>query len=213
MPNIEIFFRDCLARLKQIVSRSNGDVSIDDVKNEAWVMDHDSASAGRYLDLSLSSDQEAMLGKLYGKFVLNLRTRIGLALRLDKNWDAAGSDDGPLLAERIAAPLQSDPLMALELREVPDPLDVIRHHSYSQATAYAICLDKWPTREALAEFLGIKLYTLMARVRFWRRWIKYQESLFDGIEHISRDFTPLERQVISAAPLRYLEGDQHAWAF
>lgn len=163
---------------------------MDDLKNEAWAMALDLEYKGQPMDLASPADQDSMLGKLYGKFVRPLRTRIGFALRFDKDWDKSDEDAGQRLHDTVPASELSDPVRALEEREVTTALDTIRLHSYSQATAYAICLHRWSDTGSLANYLAIKLETLNTRVRYWRNWIKYQPSLFDGIERVSLDFRP-----------------------
>lgn len=154
-----------------------------------------------------------MLGKLYGKFVLRMRTCIGLALRLDKDWDKGDDDTGPRLCHTVKGPELSDPARALEEREAPTVLEASRFRSYSQATAYGICLHQWPDASSLAGYLAIKLETLNARIRYWRAWIGYQPSLFDGIEQISLDFVP-RRGTLAAPSIDLLYEDrQQAWAF
>lgn len=177
-------------------------------------MAHDLAAKGKPLDLASPADQDSMLSKLYGKLVRPLRTRIGFALRLDNGWDKDDSEIGPRLGDKLEAPETSDPLKAAVLREEPSLLEVTIRRSYSQATAYAICLHRWPDASSLAGYLAIKLETLNARIRYWRHWITYQPSLFDGIERISLDLRPLPG--IPSAPEGIADsGDesQQSWDF
>jgi hypothetical protein len=215
MSRIEIFFRDCLGALKRIASQSNGEASLDDVMQETWLIANDLAVAGHPMDLASPVDQDSMLGKLYGRFVLRMRTCIGLALRLDKNWDLDDDEAGPRLSDRLRADELSNPLKLLEKREEPDidELALARRRSYSQATAYAICLARWQSAASLATYLCIALGTLNTRLRHWRAWVERQPSLFDGVEQIAEDFRPLPG--VLPAPeiaVRY-DGEQQAWEF
>jgi hypothetical protein len=213
VPSLEIFFRDCIAGLKRIAAATRGDASLDDVKNEAWAMALDLTAKGTPLDLALPADQDSMLGKLYGKLVRPLRTCIGFALRLDKDWDQEDGEIGPRLGETLEAPETSDPLKAAALREEPTLLELTRRHSYSQATAYAICLTRWPDKASLAIYLAIALQTLNNRIAFWTAWIEYQPSLFDGIDFIDLDFTPTEGSALAPRIVVSLDGEQQAWSF
>lgn len=210
---IEIFYRDCIDGLKRVVRDARGDASLDDVKNEAWIVAHDLAAKGNPLDLTSPIDQDSMIGKLYCKFVLPMRTCIGFALRLDKDWDKGDDDAGPRLGNTVKGPELSDPARALEEREVPTVLEASCRRSYSQATAYAICLHRWPDASSLARYLAIKLETLNARIRYWRAWIAYQPSLFDGIEQVVPDFTPLAGVPLAPADDVRYDGEQQAWEF
>lgn len=209
----EIFFRDCIAGLKRIVTHSRGDVSLDDVKNEAWLMTEEFALAGRPLDLSCPEDQDSMIGRLYFKFVKRMKTKIGLALRLDRDWDRSDDEASPVLADTLIASEASDPSLALERREDPSPLELARTRSYSQATAYAICLSRWLDFKSLAEYLGIEVGTLRNRVRRWRAWVIIQPSLFDGIEYIAPGFIPPPGKAKFLIDRGYVKCEQHAWSF
>lgn len=213
MSPIEVFFRDCVAALKRVAGHSRGDASLDDVKNEAWVMAEESALAGRPLDLTTSEGQDSLIRRLYGKFVKSLQTRIGNALRLDKDWDRADDAPGPTLADSIRAPETSNPLLALELRQALTPLELACRRSYSQATAYAICLHHWHDAKSLALYLCIGVDTVRCRIRYWGRWVEYQPSLFDGLEQIGLDFRPRRGVPVASDIAIHLDGQQQAWAF
>lgn len=213
MSPFEIFIRDCISRLRRIAASSNGDASVDDLKNEAWVMAHDWPERETPFDLTTPDDQESLLSELYRKFVGRMRTRIGLALRLDKDWEKSDEDAGPRLADKLVAHETADPIRELEQREEVSPLELACRRSYSQATAYAVCLHRWDSSLSLADYLGIKGGTLWGRIRYWKVWIEYQPSIFDGVAQISPDFTPLRRDRIPPAAQVYMDGEQHAWKF
>ncbi len=168
---------------------------------------------GQALDLAWPDDQDTMIGKLYSKFVTAMKTCIGFALRLDKGWDEQGEDALPTLGERIAADMLSDPGKLLEHHELPHQLKQACEESYSQATAYVVCLYQWSNYNSLATYLCVRVGTLHGRVRFWGQWVKWQPSLFDGIERIPFDFTPQQGRIIVSSSLIYLDGQQHAWMF
>lgn len=213
MTPLEIFYRDCIKDLKRIAGETRGDASIDDLKNEAWIIARRLEVKGSPLDLSSPDGQDSMLGKLYGKFVMPMKTCIGFALRLDKDWDKSDEDAGPRLGDTVAGPELSDPARALEERETPTALEASRLRSYSQATAYAICLHRWPDAGSLAAYLAITLETLNAKVRYWKLWIGHQPSLFDGIEQISHDFTPRRGALVLPRIDFHCDDQQQAWAF
>lgn len=213
MQPIDVFLRNCLSGLRRISGASRGDLSIEDVKGEAWVMAHELALAGKPLDLTSPVGQDAFLRKLYGKLILSMRTAVGFARRLDKGWDQEDDDTGSTLSNMLTADESSDPLRALEMRENLTPLELACIHSYSQATAYAICLDRWKGMDALALYLSIQTCSLEKRIRYWRAWVEYQPSIFDGIERIGLDFMPLRRFPFPALEVIALDGEQYAWCF
>lgn len=214
MSPFEIFIRDRLARLKAIVAKSNGDASLDDLTNEAWMIDRKLALAGTPLDLRLPEDQELMLGKLYGRFILRMKTKIGFAWRLDKDWDKEDEDAGPSLSYRVTAPELSNPLLALEAREqVEEEAPFTLSHSYSQAAVYEVCLRQWGSAALLADYLAVGATALLNRIAYWRGWIEYQSSLFDGIERIDPDFTPLPGTLLPSVLQTPIDGRQSVWDF
>lgn len=213
MSPIEIFLRDCVKDLKRIARATNGDASLDDVKSEAWLMAHDLAGRGDPLDLASADGQDSMLRKLYGKLVMRMQTCIGFARRLDKDWDQSNEDAGLRLCDTLAGPKESDPLHALEQHEMPADLESTIRCSYSQATAYAICLYQWPDPNSLAVYLCIRVETLSSRVRYWGDWIKCQPSLFDGVERMSLDFAPLHGVLVAPKVDIAYDERQAVWLF
>ena len=147
------------------------------------------------------------------KFVKRMRNRIGFALRLDKDWDRIDDSGSSGLTDTLAGPELADPLKALEARESQSPLDIARKQSYSQATAYAVCLNRWLDTNSLAEYLCICLGTLQSRICRWKAWVGFQPSLFDSIEIIPLDFMPFPGEKTTNDSTTHLEGDQHAWDF
>ena len=213
VPQIDFFFRECMAALRRIVAAAKGDVSLDDVKNEAWLIANDPKESPEPLDLTSPTHQDSLLNILYRKFVGRLRTSVGRAARLDDGWDSAEDDGKPRLRDTLRAHDLADPLCLLEHQEQIDPLEQARLRSYSQATAYVICLTKWPSTLALSIYLCIKLSTLDARVRNCRAWITYQPSLFDGVEYISRDFMPARGKQLLEQQTTHYDDRQLAWTF
>lgn len=212
MSPLELFFRECLSALKRIVSAARGDITLADVKNEAWVLAAELAEKGRPLDLNDAGDRDSLIGKLYGRMVKPLKTRVGFALRLDKDWDNE-SADGVRLADVISAPDTMDPVRLLEERQMPTPVEIACQESYSQATAYAVCLYRWPDEFSLAQYLCITRDTLRDRIGRCRFIVTVQPSLFDRVDRISMGFSPLQGRTYFVLELPLMPGEQAMLVF
>ena|SRR6218665_414477 len=92
-----------------------------------------------------------------------------------------------------------------------DSLALIRH-SYSQASAYFILLDRFDwSAEDLAEHLRVAVDTLRGRIKWFGAWIRYQPSLFDRLQFIEQDFNPTQAK--RYAPRISVEGEGYQWAW
>lgn len=212
MSPLDHFFRDCIAALRRIVGAARGDLTLDDVKNEAWLLTTELEHKGLALDLNDESGRNSLIGRLYTRLVKPMRTQVGFALRLDKNWDdeAAG---GVRLADVLSDPEAKDPLQQLESREAFSPLELACLESYSQATAYAVCLYHRPDESALATYLCITRDTLQDRVRRSRLVVTVQSSLFDRLERFPIDFCPVRGRMYFVLELPEIPVEQGAFCF
>lgn len=212
MSSLEQFFKECLSSLKRIVRAARGDVTLEDVQNEAWALSAELEARGQPLDLREAKDRDSLIGKLYGRMVSPLRTRVGFAVRLDKNWDDE-SGDGMRLVDVISAPEMADPLRQLEERQALTPVEVACRESYSQATAYAVCLYRWPDEFSLAKYLCITRDTLRDRVGRCRMVVSLQPTLFDRVERFPEDFCPAPGRSYWEIDLPLLPGEQAVLVF
>lgn len=217
MDPYQAFIVQRRADLRRIAGQTRGEHSFEDVATEAWLMAERIATRrGFAINFSHRCDQEQVLAWLHNRLVKYADKQLRYAVRLDKDWD---NEDAEFtihsMARLLAAPETFDPAVLLLRRETgPDPLALTRH-SYSQASAYVIllCRFDWDAG-ALADHLHIMAKTLLARLRWFGAWTRWQASLFDGLQAIALDFEPTKARAL--AP-RMQEPDatdpQQIWPF
>lgn len=182
--------------------------------SEAWLIaDKIGRRRGFPVDFLDKTDQEQVLGWLHNELLRYADKQIRYAVKLDKDWDKEEPDAAiHALARLLTAPEEFDPAIHLQLtQECHDPLALIQH-SYSQASAYFILLDRFDwSAEELAEHLRIAVDTLRGRIKWFGAWIRHQPSLFDRIQPIDFDFNPtLARRYASRISV---ESGSHQWAW
>lgn len=181
------------SNLRSIAGRSRGDYTVDDVYSEAWLIaDEIRRKRGFAVNFSNHDDQELVLAWLHCKLIRFAEKHMRFAVKLDKDWD---SEDAEFVANRLAwllaAPEHFDPAIRFELdQEHIDPLELVKH-SYSQASAYVILLDRFDWElERLAEHLRLMASTVRSKLTATGQHMKRQPSLFDRIQSIDYDFIP-----------------------
>lgn len=212
--HFSVFLERRRADLRRIAARTSGEYTIDDTMSEAWLIaDKIGRRRGFPIDYLDKADQEQVLAWLHNELVRYAEKHIRYAIKLDKDWDKEEPDAAIYaLARLLTAPEEFDPAIHLELTQNGhDPLALIRH-SYSQASAYFVLLDRfdWSVQD-LAEHLRVADGTLKDRIKWFGGWIKHQPSLFDCIQSIDLDFNPtLARRY---APRVSVESGSHQWAW
>lgn len=202
--------------LRRIASSSRGDYTIDDVFSEAWLVSDDiRRKRGFAVDFSNHDDQETVLSWLYSKLVRFSEKHIRFAVKLDKDWD---SEDSELsinrLARLLSAPEHFDPSICMELKqEHADPLELTKH-SYSQASAYVILLERFNWElESLSEHLQLVASTVRLKIIASSQHMQRQPSLFDRIQRVEYEFQPtIGRRMIRFAANEG-QSKQLAWEF
>jgi hypothetical protein len=204
--------------LRRIARQTCGEHTAEDVEVEAWLIaERIATKRGFAINFSHRADQEQVLAWLHNHLVKYAEKQLRYAVKLDKDWDKEDADSAVhTMARLLTAPAIFDPAILLLRREdAPDPLALTRH-SYSQASAYVIllCRFHWDAEE-LAEHLRIVEHTLLARLRWFGAWTRWQASLFDGLQTIALDFTPTKaRSLASRLPEATATTDpQLAWNF
>ncbi|MDY0748968.1 hypothetical protein SNE35_31005 [Paucibacter sp. R3-3] len=185
------------ADLRRIARQTCGEHTAEDVEVEAWLIaERIATKRGFAINFSHRADQEQVLAWLYGHLVKYADKQLRYAMKLDKDWDKEDADSAVhTMARLLTAPDVFDPaILLLRREEIPDPLSLTRH-SYSQASAYVIllCRFDWDAQE-LAEHLRIVEQTLLARLRWFGAWTRWQAGLFDGLQTIAIDFEPTKRR-------------------
>jgi len=201
--------------LRRIATRTCGELTEEDVLGEAWLMaEKIGQRRGTPVDFGNVDDQEHVLACLFNRLVRYADKQIRYAVRLDKGWDQeeAGAVEAALF-QFLIAPEASDPAVAFQLfQECEDPLALVCH-SYSQAAAYVIMLERFDWElDDLAEHLRIVVGTLRARIQNCAVWIRHQPSLFDRVSTIALDFVPSLSRRRSQAAVEYQGSPwQMAW--
>lgn len=212
----QTFLNSCRADLRRIAWSSRGEYSVDDLCSEAWLIsDEIGRKRGFAVDLSNGDDRRSILSRLYNKLIRFAEKNIRFAVRLDKDWDSEDSDSAVnRLARWLTAPEDFDPLVRMQIDEdQPSPLLLVKH-SYSQASAYVILLDRFDwEQEVLARHLNLVASALRRRMIASGTHMKCQPSLFDRIQAIEHDFVPTvaHRTIRESYPVREIQ--QLEWEF
>ncbi|MDG0857494.1 hypothetical protein [Roseateles puraquae] len=217
MDSYQAFIIQRRSDLRRIARQTCGEHTAEDVEVEAWLIaERISTKRGFPVNFSHRADQEQVLAWLHNELVKYADKRLRYAVKLDKDWDKEDADSAVhAMARLLTAPETFDPAISLLRREdEPDPL-ALTQHSYSQASAYVIllCRFEWDAEE-LALHLRIVVHTLMARLRWFGAWTRWQASLFDGLQTIALDFEPTKAREFAhrvAEPVR--PESQVAWQF
>ena len=116
MRTISEFLRTQAAALRRIAGATRGDMSVEDVKQEAWLVAADIEQRRGYpVDFGDPGDQESLLKWLYCKLVRFAEKQMRHAVRIDKDWDREDAEvAASALARLLTSPLESDPLVRLQ---------------------------------------------------------------------------------------------------
>lgn len=216
MRTIGEFLRAQAAALRRIAGATRGDMNVEDVKQEAWLVAADIEQRRGYpVDFSDPGDQESVLKWLYCKLVKFAEKQMRHAVRIDKDWDQEDAEVAAgALARLLTSPLDSDPLVRLQQAEDEVDYSKIVRHSYSEASAYVLLLIRfdWDV-EALASDLRITVPTLRKHLKSCGIRAKVQPSLFDGLAVIDPAFEPRRARRFSVR--RFVEAvvHQRCWSF
>ncbi len=186
----------------------------------AWLIaDRIGRKRGFDVDFGNPHDQEIVLAWLFNELVRFADKQVRYAVRLDKDWDQEDAGAAvEALSRFLIAPEEFDPAIAHELEQEREGRMAVIKHSYSQAAAYLILLERFTwDMDDLADFLKVVTATLRGRIQQSSAWIRQQPSLFDRICAVERDFAPwvarsaLERQSIEALPSGQLVWAGRGW--
>lgn len=217
MDSYQAFIIQRRCDLRRIAGQTRGEHALEDVETEAWLIaERIAAKRGFAINFSQRSDQEQVLAWLHNRLVKYADKQLRYAVKLDKDWDTEDAESAVhSMARLLAAPETFDPAVQLLRREEePDPI-LLTRHSYSQASAYVIllCRFDWDA-EDLAAHLRIVLQTLLARLRWFGAWTRWQASLFDGVQTIALDFEPMKARALTPSVRELADAElQRAWPF
>lgn len=180
-----------LRHLRHIAKLTQGEHTVDDLKNEAWIIAEEvKAERGGQVEPDDSDLQETVvtrLHKLFGQFV---NRAMRFAVRLDQEDQ---EDDGDTrensLAARLAGPAHYEPHSVIEREEEIEETAQIVAAQFSEAVAYFHMFDQFDgDSAALASYLAIKSRTLRTRLRRAEHTARDQPSAFDNVTAIPSDF-------------------------
>lgn len=191
-------------------------MEVGEIQSEAWLVAQEQERKRGYpIDFANPGDQETLIGILYNRFVNFAEKHFRYAVKLDQGSDDDESQSiGEVLANILQAPAAFSPEARLEVLQDVDEIAQAMRRSYSEATAYAILLQRFDWKaKLLAEYLLVALATLRARLARAGRIVRHQPSLFDGVEAIPDSFAAAQdgprRRVLGV----HLAGMQWSWDF
>lgn len=203
------------AKLRSIAFRTCGEHTLEDVMGEAWLIaDRIGRKRGFDVDFGNAHDQEIVLAWLFNELVRFADKQTRYAVRLDKDWDQEDAGAAvEALSRFLIAPEAFDPAVAHELAQEQEGRMAVIKHSYSQAAAYLILLERFTwDMDDLADHLKVVTGTLRGRIQRCAAWIRQQPSLFDRICAVEKDFAPfLARGVLSRRFFDELPSGQLVW--
>lgn len=211
---LHAFLKDKTPDLRRIARNTHGDMTVDELKNEVWLVAKDiERKRGYPVNFTSSDDHQVVLSWMYMEFVTKRHSVNRYAVHLDQEHDI-GDGDAVRLLDRLAADDAANPLMRLILLEDAVDAEELLAASYSQAAAYvAVFYCFRYDREKICAYLVVSDGALMARVRFAIRTVRMQSSLFDGVETIDESFMPMRgrQYALRIEPCHTVE--QACWDF
>lgn len=197
-----------LTRLERIAAVTCGEQSVDDLRNEAWII-ADGIRAERGVDIDPDDEEihATIIAQLYKQFGQFVDRPMRFAVRLDKD---ERDDDGDFrknaVSARLSGPRSCEPEVAMQLAEDSAEAARIIHARFAEATAYYYVFEQFDgDRAALARHLAIQPSTLKMRLGRADTAVRSQPSMFDGIASIAPDFWPLRgKWRHQHAPARFL---------
>jgi hypothetical protein len=183
---------------------------------ESWLIaERIGRRRGFDVDFGNAHDQEIVLAWLFNELVRFADKQTRYAVRLDKDRDQEDAGAAvEALSRVLIAPEEFDPAVAHELEQEREGRMAVIKHSYSQAAAYLILLERFTwDMDDLAAHLKVLTATLRSRIQQCAAWIRQQPSLFDRVCVIERNFAPLvARPGIGRQSVEELPSGQLVWA-
>lgn len=208
---IQAFLDSISVDLKRIARRTHGELSHEDLRQEAYFYICDFCEQyKRYPGPKNSEDKHWLLARINNHFVKWADHDFRRSVRID----SLENDDGEFSNLELPADKSSDPLVQLLFKEQSSHLAGLLKRSYSEAKAYVIAFGKFDSDKArLSSFLWVTVNTLDDRCSRAITMVKQQRSLFDDTEVIDDAFNPMPGHeklkgnrfaVAKQLPLRFL---------
>lgn len=186
-----------LSEIKKIANASRAEVTVQELKAEIWIaVTEHTQSEPSGIELKSDEFQKQILRALWKKFGRFAEHAFKHAYRLDAEWE---NDDGRSGTNSIASSLRasknSEPEHILLLREEADLMREKHPFTgrFAEAVAYVRVVERFHNDWlSTATFLAITPATLKSRFHRALRMVAVQPSLFDSLEYIPEDFSPLK---------------------
>lgn len=181
------FLKQRAEDLQRIARGTKGEMSLDDVKQEAWLLASELCQKrGKEFDFLDIEEQEELLGRLYNRCVRHKETKLRKAISIHRYED--DEDRGKLPHEPISP--RGNPLDQLIAAEDASQRDPQKYFGYSQASAYVFLIVRFGGVPRLAEYLATSNSAVRQRFSRARESAQLQPSLFDLTERLNPDFDP-----------------------
>lgn len=175
--------------LKRIANRTKGEIALEDLENEAYLLLEEFIKVhNREPYLWDSQDRGWVASRLHNKFVKWADHKFKYALRIDLLED----EEGESWVLDLPAPADSNPLVEILFQEELLAHQSFLESSYSEAKAYVVTFDNFNhNKEILSNYFYITSDTLGKRFSRAIVVLEHQPSLFDFIETIDESFSPI----------------------
>ncbi len=186
------FLKRCKKKLQDISRHTRGEIALEGVESEAWLMADDAAREGRPIDLDDAAGEKRMISHLYQKLVRYTELNVRYAVRLDHAPDGDEEQAHPLM-NMLRADEAYDPVAALMQAEeaVGAPQDIDLSPHLSLAAAYVQLLRHFDNRmRAVADHLLISVSYCYQRCAHARRLAALQQPLPVTVSTVDRTFLP-----------------------
>ncbi len=193
--SIEEFDTLCVAvlsQLRRISRQTKGEYSVEELKNEMWLLISELLTKGTYDAILSPAFQKQILACLHNRVCRYTSKTLRYAAHFDDVYDDADDGSRPSLRlENLMASSETNPLEKLKQVEVEQEQKKRLQSSYSEATAYFQILNNFNgNQQAIAEYFTLSWGRIWDKIKRAMCWVERQLSLFDGIEMIDEHFMP-----------------------
>jgi len=197
--------RTILPDLRSIARQTQGECTVDDLINDAWLLAFELQSDETQDHILSQSFQKTLLSRLYNRFCKFFSKRLRrTAISLDDTGDDDEEGGKSNWRESLTASEEADPFVQLCQKEEMQEQEDRFKASYSEAAAYFLSQENLKSRKInIADHLALSWAWVRQKFKRARDWVQRQNSLFDGIEVIDENFIPLPNKLIYHKPLSH----------
>lgn len=185
----ETLYTTLLPKLQRIANQTQGEMTVDDLKGELWLLVQELQSDEKIAALPSIEFQQNILSRLYGRFVKFASKQLRYAIHLDYETDDENCDNKNWL-DSLAATSEDPVTYMCRIEEAQQQENRLKS-CFSQATAYLKLLENFRSnRSAIAKHLALSWGWLRCKIQRACNHVRWQHSLFDGIEEVADHFMP-----------------------